>query len=133
MTCLCVCVYLCLCLCHCCFVAVFARLCWFRSNPPLFSPCSCHVTCLCICLCLCVFVLFCLCLFLAVLCSIWSTLQPLGRHVTLSLGSRLVRCKQQFFTPARYIPKCFDVIRMSTSLHSQLYALECVNNEYFEF
>ena len=38
MTCLCVCVYLCLCLCHCCFVAVFARLCWFRSNPPLFSP-----------------------------------------------------------------------------------------------
>ena len=33
-----VCVCLCLCLCNCCFVAVFARLCWFRSNPPLFSP-----------------------------------------------------------------------------------------------
>ena len=127
MTCLCVCVCLCLCLCNCCFVAVFARLCWFRSNPPLFSP-SAAMCLVFLFVFVFVFLFYSVCVF-SWLCSAQSgpPLQPLGRHVTLSLGSRLVRCKQQFFTPARSIPKCFDVIRMLTSLQSQLYALECVN------
>ena len=122
-TCLFVCVCLCLCLCHCCFVAVFARLCWFLSNSPSFLYAAAMWLVF-------VFVFVSVFLFYSVFVFSWlccaqsgPPLQPLGRHVTLSLGSRLVRCKQ-FFTPARSIPNCLDVIRMLTSLHFQSYALE---------